>query len=341
MKFIEKLNNTSKVLLLIAYIVILAGVLLLAGSFKTNSAVYTDYSNIPGDENIDIAVRIKERRTLPSSANEKESQYWDLQVYLHLKDQKAIYRNVTVYTAILKKDGTYKYEEKTASVLTGIENPNNITGSTSDRGIYSSYSATSKTMVYNSSTEEYTKKDGEPDKIFVKVAYEIKEEGKKEVKKSFTYQCDIINVDELDFDKFDSTTTDDSKNVVLENMDEILKVKVRTELKENVSETDTYRLNVTYSPLKEEEKVVESASLALFLGMKNTESDKDNYFADYIEFAQYHGSLPYLYTIPQVATAYSGSFEMDNLYVYAKLNNVDKTTQETKVFIPVTSLPKY
>ena len=173
MKFIEKLNNTSKVLLLIAYIVILAGVLLLAGSFKTNSAVYTDYSNIPGDENIDIAVRIKERRTLPSSVNEKESQYWDLQVYLHLKDQKAIYRNVTVYTAILKKDGTYKYEEKTASVLTGIENPNNITGSTSDRGIYSSYSATSKTMVYNSSTEEYTKKDGEPDKIFVKVAYEI------------------------------------------------------------------------------------------------------------------------------------------------------------------------
>lgn len=341
MKFIEKLNNTSKVLLLIAYIVILAGVLLLAGSFKTNSAVYTDYSNIPGDENIDIAVRIKERRTLPSSANEKESQYWDLQVYLHLKDQKAIYRNVTVYTAILKKDGTYKYEEKTASVLTGIENPNNITGSTSDRGIYSSYSATSKTMVYNSSTEEYTKKDGEPDKIFVKVAYEIKEEGKKEVKKSFTYQCDIINVDELDFDKFDSTTTNDSKNVVLENMDEFLKVKVRTELKENVSETDTYRLNVTYSPLKEEEKVVESASLALFLGMKNTESDKDNYFADYIEFAQYHGSLPYLYTIPQVATAYSGSFEMDNLYVYAKLNNVDKTTQETKVFIPVTSLPKY
>ena len=196
-------------------------------------------------------------------------------------------------------------------------------------------------MVYNSSTEEYTKKDGEPDKIFVKVAYEIKEEGKKEVKKSFTYQCDIINVDELDFDKFDSTTTNDSKNVVLENIDEILKVKVRTELKENVSETDTYRLNVTYSPLKEEEKVVESASLALFLGMKNTESDKDNYFADYIEFAQYHGSLPYLYTIPQVATAYSGSFEMDNLYVYAKLNNVDKTTQETKVFIPVTSLPKY
>lgn len=341
MKFIEKLNNTSKVLLLIAYIVILAGCLLLVGSLKTDTKIYNNYSNIPGDENIDIAVRLKERRTLPSSANEKETQYWDLQVYLHLKDQKAIYRNVTVYTAILKKDGTYKYEEKTASVLTGIENPNNITGSTSDRGIYSSYSTTSKTMVYNSSTKEYTKNNGEPDKIFVKVAYEIREEGKNEVKKSFTYQCDIINVDELDFDKFDSATTNDSNNVVLENIDEILKVKVRTELKENIAETDTYRLNVTYNPLKEEEKVVESASLALFLGMKNTESDTDNYFADYIEFAQYHGSLPYLYTIPQVATAYSGSFEMDNLYVYAKLNNVDKTTQETKVFIPVTALPKY
>ena len=105
MKFIEKLNNTGKILLLVVYIAILAGILLIAGTFKSDSAVYTDYSNIPGDENIDVAVRIKERRTLPSSAKEKETQYWDLQVYLHLKDQSAIYRNVTVYTAILKKDG--------------------------------------------------------------------------------------------------------------------------------------------------------------------------------------------------------------------------------------------
>lgn len=341
MKFIEKLNNTGKILVLIVYIAILSGILLLAGSFKSDSKIYTDYSNIPGDENIDIAVRIKERRTLPSSENEKETQYWDLQVYLHLKDQSAIYRNVTVYTAILKKDGTYKYEEKTASVLTGIENPNNITGSTSDRGIFSSYSTTSKTMVYNSSTKEYTKNDGEPDKIFVKVVYEIREEGKKDEKKSFTYQCDIINVDEVDFNKFDSTTTNDSKNIVLNGIEEILKAKVRTELKENVTETDTYRLNVTYNPLEDDKKVVESASIALFLGIKNTESDTENYFEDYIEFAQYHGTLPYLYTIPQVATAYSGSFEMDNLYVYAKLNNTNGTVDESKVFIPVASLPTY
>ena len=341
MKFIEKLNNTGKILVLIVYIAILSGILLLAGSFKSDSKIYTDYSNIPGDENIDIAVRIKERRTLPSSENEKETQYWDLQVYLHLKDQSAIYRNVTVYTAILKKDGTYKYEEKTASVLTGIENPNKITGSTSDRGIFSSYSTTSKTMVYNSSTKEYTKNDGEPDKIFVKVVYEIREEGKKDEKKSFTYQCDIINVDEVDFNKFDSTTTNDSKNIVLNGIEEILKAKVRTELKENVTETDTYRLNVTYNPLEDDKKVVESASIALFLGIKNTESDTENYFEDYIEFAQYHGTLPYLYTIPQVATAYSGSFEMDNLYVYAKLNNTNGTVDESKVFIPVASLPTY
>lgn len=341
MKFIEKLNNTGKILVLVAYIVVLAGVLLIAGSFKSDTNVYTDYSKIPGDENIDVAVRIKERRTLPSSANEKETQYWDLQVYLHLKDQSAIYRNVTVYTAILKKDGTYKYEEKSASVLTGIENPNNITGSTSDRGIFSSYSATSKTMVYNSSTEEYTKNNGEPDKIYVKVVYEIKEEGKSGEKKSFTYQCDVINVDELNFDKFDSTTTDASKNIVLNGIDEVLKTKVRTELKESTSETDTYRLNITYNPLQDDKKVVESAAIALFLGIKNTESDKDNYFEDYIEFAQYYGSLPYLYTIPQVATAYSGSFEMDNMYVYAKLNNADGTTNEAKVYIPVASLPVY
>ena len=120
-----------------------------------------------------------------------------------------------------------------------------------------------------------------PDKIYVKVVYEIKEEGKSGEKKSFTYQCDVINVDELNFDKFDSTTIDDSKNIVLNGIDEVLKTKVRTELKESTSESDTYRLNITYNPLQDDKKVVESAAIALFLGIKNTESDKDNYFEDY------------------------------------------------------------
>ncbi len=341
MKFIEKLNTTGKVLLLLVYIIVLASMLLLVGSLKSGVEYYTDYGKVPGDENMDIAVRVKERRTLPSSANEKETQYWDLQVYLHLKDQKAIYRNVTIYTAILKKDGTYKYEEKSANVLTGIENPNNITGSTSDRGIYSSYSITSKTMVYNSSTEEYTKNNGEPDKIYVKVVYQIREEGKKEKQESFTYQCDVINADEMDFNKFDSSTTNDSKNVKLNGIEDVLGVKVRTELEEDKAKTDTYRLNVTYQPLKDEEKVIQNASLAVFLGMNNTDSDEDEYFENYIEFAQFYGSLPYLYTIPQIATAYSGEFEIDNLYVYAKVEDVEGQKQEAKVFIPVNSLPKY
>lgn len=351
MKFINGLNNRNKILLLILYIVLLSGILLLITSQKTSATIGDGFgelgnensANIPGDENMDIAIRIKERRTFPTEKNEKETQYWDLQVYLHLKDQNAIYRNVTVYTSILKKDGTYKYEEKTAEILTGIENstPGGISDSTSDRGFFSSYSTTSKTMVYNSSTNEYTKKDGTPDKIFVKVVYDVFKDDEKVEKKSFSYKCDIINADELDFNQFDSTTTNDSNNIILKDIDEILKLKVRTELEEDKVKTDTYRLNVTYNPLKNDEKVIESASFAVFLGIKNTESDVDNYFADYIDFAQYHGSLPYLYTIPQVATAYNGSFEMDNLYVYANIKNVNGTTNEAKVFIPINSLPKY
>ena len=108
-----------------------------------------------------------------------------------------------------------------------------------------------------------------------------------------------------------------------------------------VIEGEDLDLTMGNMPLKDEEKVIQNASLAVFLGMNNTESDEDKYFEDYIEFAQFHGSLPYLYTIPQIATAYSGGFEMDNLYVYAKVEDVDGQTQEAKVFIPVSSLPKY
>lgn len=343
MKFIEKLNNTGKIILLVLYVLVLSLIILLAGSMKKDVSLYENYGTTPGDENIDISIRIKERRNAPSSGTEKETQYWDMQVYLHLKDQEAIYRNVTIYTAILKKDGTMKYEEKTASILTGIENPSNISGSVSDRSIFSSYSTTSKTMVYNSTTEEYTKNDGEPDKVYVKVVYEVRDEKGNSTKKSFTYQCNIINEDEIDFNNFEKTIIEETtSNVDIKNESGVLDVKVRTELNELVSKNDTYRLNLKYNPLDEEEKkVIESASVVLFLGMKNTESDNEEYFSNYIDFAQYHGSLPYLYTIPQIATAYNGVFEIEDLYVYTELNKVNGTSETSKVYIPVSELPKY
>lgn len=343
MKFIEKLNNTGKILLLVLYVIVLALILLLAVSLRKDISVYDNYGTTPGDENIDISVRIKERRNPSTSDTEKETQYWDMQVYLHMKDQEAIYRNVTVYTAILKKDGSMKYEEKTASILTGIENPSNVTGSVSDRSIFSSYSTTSKTMVYNSSTEEYTKKDGEPDKVYVKVVYEIRNESGENNKKEFTYQCDIINEDEIDFNSFEKTTIEETtSNIDTKLESNVVDVKVRTELNEEISKNDTYRLNVKYNPLGEDdEKVVESASVVVYLGMNNPASDEEEYFSNYIDLAQYHGSLPYLYTIPQVATAYSGEFEINDLYVYTVLTNTDGTNETSKVTISVPELPKY
>lgn len=344
MKLISKLNNTSKIMLLILVIVvytaILLGLLTLGGSLKSVNKMYEEYSEIPGDENIDISIRIKERRTLPSSNKDKEIQYWDLQFYLHLKDQKAIYRNITIYTTVLKKDGTYKYEEKSASVITGIENPNNVSGSETDRGIFSSFSATSKTMVYDANNSNYIKSDGEPDKIYVKVVYEIRNEGEKNKTKSFTYKCDVLNSADVDFSEYELGAINNAQNIILKDIDDILKVKVRTTFEDSNDGSGVYRLNTTYNPIDSfGENVVKNASLALFLKSNNHKSDTENYFSDYIEFVQYHGALPYLYTIPQVPTTYMS--EIEKLYVYAKINNKDGNTNEAKVYIPVESLPVF
>lgn len=343
MKFIAKINMTTKLILLVLYVLVLALVVLLIGSINPTTSIYDNYGVIPGDENMDIAIRLKERRTAPSKETEKETQYWDLQVYLHLKDQEAIYRNVTIYTAILKKDGTMKYEEKSAAILTGAENPSNISESSSDRSIYSSYAITSKTMTYSSSTKEYTKKDGEPDKIYVKVVYEVREEGKENVKKEITYQCDVLNTDEVDFTSFTKTILlKENSYINLKNDNDKLNIKVRTTLSDLTSINDTYRLNVYYEPLDEEgNNTIKNATLALFLGTSNTESDEEDYFSNYIEFAQYYGALPYLYSIHQIATAYNGMFDADNLYIYSEINNTDGTTQKSNVYIPVNELPKY
>ncbi len=336
MKVISKLNTTTKILILVLYVLVLSLITFGVSKINFDKNVYENYGIVPGDENMGLSIRLKERRTAPTSSSEIESQYWDFQVYLHLKDQNAIYRNVTIYTAILRKNGTYKYEEKTASILTGIQNPNNISGSTSDRGIYSSYAATSKTITYDSSTEEYTIKDGTPEKIYVKVVYEIF--GNNE-KKSFTYQCDVINSYDVDFGKYEKTSLTDSY-IDLKNNNEVLKIKLRTTLSE--TDNDVYRFNVEYNPLDENEiNKIKDVKLALFLETTNTENDKNDYVNNYIEFVQYYGALPYLYTIPQVSTEYNSMFDASNLYVYVEINDINGRGNVNKIYIPISELPTF
>lgn len=343
MKFISKTNTTTKILLLAIYVAILTSLILIVSGINKATNPYKDYGTNPSDENMDISIRLKERRTAPSGSNDLEDQYWDLQVYLHLKDQNAIYRNVTVYTAIQKNDGTFKYEEKTVSVLTGVNADKTLTDATTDRNVFSSYGATSKTMVYDSTTKEYTKNDGAPDKIYVKVVYTIREDSKEE-QKELTYQCDVIKSTEEDFTKYQQTEIykkEKEEYVDLNIENSPLSVKVKTTLVENEKESDTYRINLYCDPYDEEgNNRMKSAAVALFLKSKNLKSDKDNYFSDYIEFVQYYGAIPYLYTIPQLATAYVGDYDVDNLYVYTNINYVNGKTDTSKVYIPVSELPK-
>ena len=343
MKFISKTNTTTKILLLAIYVAILTSLILIVSGINKATNPYKDYGTNPSDENMDISIRLKERRTAPSGSNDLEDQYWDLQVYLHLKDQNAIYRNVTVYTAIEKNDGTFKYEEKTVSVLTGVNADKTLTDATTDRNVFSSYGATSKTMVYDSTTKEYTKNDGAPDKIYVKVVYTIREDSKEE-QKELTYQCDVIKSTEEDFTKYQQTEiykNEKEEYVDLNIENSPLSVKVKTTLVENEKESDTYRINLYCDPYDEEgNNRMKSAAVALFLKSKNLKSDKDNYFSDYIEFVQYYGAIPYLYTIPQLATAYVGDYDVDNLYVYTNINYANGKTDTSKVYIPVSELPK-
>ena len=343
MKFISKTNTTTKILLLAVYVAILTSLILIVSGINKATNPYKDYGTNPSDENMDISIRLKERRTAPSGSNDLEDQYWDLQVYLHLKDQNAIYRNVTVYTAIEKNDGSFKYEEKTASVLTGVNSDKSLSDATTDRNIFSSYGATSKTMIYSSSTNEYTKNDGAPEKIYVKVVYTIRE-GSTEEQKVLTYQCDVIESTEEDFTKYQKTETykdgkDEYVDLKIENSP--LSIKFKTTLLEDEKESDTYRVNLYCDPYDDNgNNRMESAAIALFLKSKNLKSDKDNYFSDYIEFVQYYGAIPYLYTIPQLATAYVGAYEMEDLYVYTNINYVNGKTDTTKVYIPVSELPE-
>ena len=343
MKFISKTNTTTKILLLAIYVAVITSLILIVSGINQATNPYKDYGTNPSDENMDICIRLKERRTAPSGSNDLEDHYWDLQVYLHLKDQNAIYRNVTVYTAIGKNDGTFKYEEKTASILTGVNADKTLTDATTDRNMFSSYGATSKTMVYNSTTKEFTKNDGAPDKIYVKVVYTIRN-GETEEHRELTYQCDVIKSTEEDFSKYQKTETyknqkEDYVDLKIENSP--LSVKVKTTLLDDEKESDTYRVNLYCDPYDAEgNNRMESAAIALFLKSKNLKSDKENYFSDYIEFVQYYGAIPYLYTIPQLATAYVGAYEMENLYVYTNIDYVNGKTDTTKIYIPVSELPK-
>ena len=347
MKFISKTNTTTKILLLAIYVAVLTTIVLLTSGIGSNKNAYINYGTTPGDENIDICVRLKERRTLPTGTKDLETQYWDLQVYLHQKDQNAIYRNVTVYAALLKNNETYKYEEKTATVLTGVAADKSITDATTDRNMFTSYGVTNKTMIYDSSKGEYIKTDGAPDKVFVKVVYTIREDN-IDTKKEIKYQCDVLKSTEEDFSKYTQTTvlkTDpkDYLDIKLDNSPLSIKVRTKTALTtKGEKESQTYSFNLYNEPLNEEGKNrIKNATIGVFLKAKNLPSDKENYFSDYIEFVQYYGAIPYLYTIPQIATAYGGGYDIETMYVYTNINYNSGSTDTSKVYIPVSELPVY
>lgn len=348
MKFISKTNTTTKVILLAIYVVILTTIVLLTSGIGSNKNSYKNYGTTPGDENIDICIRLKERRTLPIGSKDFESQYWDLQVYLHQKDQNAIYRNATVYAALLCNNKTFEYEEKTASVLTGVAADKSITDSATDRNIFSSegYGITNKTMVEDSTTGEYIKTDGAPDKIYVKVVYTIRE-NEVDTKKEITYQCDVLKSTEEDFSKYNETTistvnSNDYVDLKIQNSPINIKARTKTVYNGDKKESQTYSFNLYNSPLDENGKnKIKDATISVFLKAKNLSSDKENYFSDYIEFVQYYGALPYLYSIPQIATAYGGGYDIETMYVYTNINYISGSSNTSKVYISVDELPVY
>ena len=102
MKFISKINTTTKILILVIYTFALAAIAGAVVIKTSNKVVFTEYTDKPYDENLEVAVSLLERRTRSDEKKEtsREEAKWDVRVHLNALDTSKKIKNVGVYLTL-------------------------------------------------------------------------------------------------------------------------------------------------------------------------------------------------------------------------------------------------
>lgn len=340
MKFISKINTTTKILILVIYTFALAAIAGAVVIKTSNKVVFTEYTDKPYDENLEVAVSLLERRTRSDEKKEtsREEAKWDVRVHLNALDTSKKIKNVGVYLTLKTHNGTYVYKEQTRTKEVTLPSINFL----------SDYSVANKTQTYNSKTEVYENVDKTPEQGFLKVHYQLKVDtldGKVEYKDyEINYKFNVIQFDEKEINKYVATTVDtlDDDRINLKDDNKLFGLKIKTKLSDN--KLDKFNIYTYYSKetIGKASIEVKDSHLAVFGKLDNDPHDDTNYMSDYVSMVQYHGILTTRKTgisLTASTVSYNELYNMSKICVFQKMKTVPGKVVSSYVTIAVDELP--
>lgn len=340
MKFVSSLKTSVKILMLVAYTLVLILLSALSINLMKKENKFEEYKFLAHDENIEVAVMLFEKRT-PSKAsdeNSREVAKWNARITLNSLDSSAKYKNVNAYLILETNSGKLIYNEKMKQEEAKLE--------TSYISNYSSFTGiTSLKEEKNSTTNEFEVKDESPRYGYLTVMYEkqSKEDEKTWTKHQIDYKFDVIESSQEDFTKYEITTAQENKDEYIIDLKDTNKL-YSISFKKNHTDDD-YRYNVDLNYSKEEIGKaginVDDSSIAVFAKVSNDKNDKNNVISDYVQLLHVYG----IFTQRESGIPLTGStisvpkdYKISELYILVTLRTESGKTTQSRVKLDIAEI---
>lgn len=299
MKKIEKLNTTTKMLLVLLY----SFVLLLIAALLINIADAKDetrgYGTKARDHYIQLYTKIIETRTEPKveeqDTRKESSQYGIYTQIVQLTDKEV--KNIELYVTAETYDGTkiyYEESKKSSTIYKGKPNTNSSYFKTSPSGL-------NKQNTYVSSSKSYKKTNTLPKIVYMDVYYDVVLSSTETVRKQLKYYFVPTNPEVEDFGKYVAAGTlanEKQFSVDTKDLKEYLNVNLKYKLANQTSEdgnpiNDNFEITLSANESKFAAigRYIVDSKISLYAKGKNHVTDTDNYFSDYILISENFGVL--------------------------------------------------
>lgn len=322
MKFVSSLKTSVKILMLVAYTLVLILLSALSINLMKKENKFEEYKFLAHDENMEVAVMLFEKRT-PSKAsdeNSREVAKWNARITLNSLDSSAKYKNVSAYLILETNSGKLIYNERMRPEEAKLE--------------------TSYISNYSSFTVEESPRYG-----YLTVMYEkqSKEDEKTWTKHQIDYKFDVIESSQEDFTKYEITTAQENKDEYIIDLKDTNKLYTIS-FKKNHTDDD-YRYNVDLNYSKEEIGKaginVDDSSIAVFAKVSNDKNDKNNVISDYVQLLHVYGIFTQRESgIPLTGSTISISkdYKISELYILVTLRTESGKTTQSRVKLDIAEI---
>lgn len=339
MKFLNKINTATKIVILVVYTIILAAIAVLIINASNVINESEGYGVKALDENIQITTKITETRT-HSTKTTNENANWNLYFHITQRNENVEVSDIEIFAkGKTRKGGTIYFEKSKAS-------ENNYTGTPCTSGTsFKSFTSNFKKSV--SSSGEIT--DTELERVFVRVVYKVKANDKISTKE-LKYYHNLFNQYTEKYDKFDETKKINSNNVYQDMSSEAIgyynaQMRIQFNEEKTTDESNKYdyfysKFNFNEGKFNEEGKYITDSSIVIVAKVKHDSKDTNNVFSDYVKLLELYGvplnqNINKYYTNTQVSSinSFYGSqnsintlYEVEELYMFVSLTNSSGTT---------------